>query len=99
MTRYVPGYMPYTEGPTLAECEWDEAQNEPLPAPDTRLCLAGWISHNREQWEACPYCQGDRPLCSFAGRDRCQHHRFVDDPGVRWDPVAKRHYCDVLEAA
>jgi len=72
--------------------EWPSVRD-----PRTRVCVARWVSHGRVEFECCDYCQGRKPVCYWAGRDRCQHHRFIDDPGVAFDPIARRFYCDVYE--
>lgn len=93
MSTYQPGYHPYVEPPTRAEAEADAALDTPLqPNPDTRLCIAAWITHDRESWAACDFCQGRLPICRWAN-DRCQHGSFIDDPETEWDPEIKRHTC------
>ena len=97
MTHHAPGYMPYTDPPTLAEATADAAFDPPRD-PNVTTCVARWVQHTTVERSLCDFCTGRKPVCRWYA-DRCQHGRAVDDPGVTFDPIARRHCCDVLEAS
>lgn len=55
--NYQPGYHPYIEPPTRAEADADAAlDTAQRPDPDTQLCIAAWVTHDRSGWLRCPAC-------------------------------------------